>query len=81
MIFAVITKTPCVVLPNNNHKILQTYNDWLSGIKHIWLLQQYNLSNILNVVKELLELDQIEVEKPDFTKQLFQLESFIKNAN
>ena len=30
MILSVIAGTPCVVLPNSNHKILQTYRDWLN---------------------------------------------------
>ncbi|MCT1364396.1 MULTISPECIES: polysaccharide pyruvyl transferase family protein [unclassified Microbacterium] len=29
MIFAAVTGTPCVVLPNTNHKIVGTYEDWL----------------------------------------------------
>lgn len=29
MIFAAVTGTPCVVLPNSNHKITGTYEDWL----------------------------------------------------
>lgn len=31
MIFAVITGTPCVVLPNTNHKIRGTYDAWIKG--------------------------------------------------
>lgn len=30
MIFAAVTGTPCVVLPNTNHKITGTYEDWVS---------------------------------------------------
>lgn len=31
MIFATITGTPCIVLPNTNHKITGTYHDWIEG--------------------------------------------------
>ena len=30
MIFAAVTGTPCVVLPNTNHKITGTYRDWIA---------------------------------------------------
>lgn len=31
MIFAAVTGTPCVVLPNTNHKVTGTYKDWVAG--------------------------------------------------
>lgn len=30
MIFAAVTGTPCVVLPNTNHKITGTFHDWIA---------------------------------------------------
>lgn len=37
MVFCVITNTPCVVMDSGNHKVGQTYADWLSGVDGIEL--------------------------------------------
>lgn len=45
MIFSVITGTPCIVLPNSNHKIAQTYKDWVEDeCRYISLLDQFELN-------------------------------------
>jgi Exopolysaccharide biosynthesis protein len=59
MIFSYITNTPCIVLQNNNHKILMTYNDWLSKCNFIKLIQNYNLENILKTLDSLYKLKKI----------------------
>lgn len=36
MIFCYLTKTPCVVFDNDNHKIRHTYEKWLQGANYIF---------------------------------------------
>ena len=36
MIFCYLTKTPCVVFDNDNHKIRNTYEKWLQGCDYIF---------------------------------------------
>jgi pyruvyl transferase EpsI len=35
MVFAAITATPCIVLPNSYHKIKGLYDDWLTHLPYI----------------------------------------------
>lgn len=63
MIFSYITNTPCIVLQNNNHKILMTYNDWLSNCNYIKLIQEYNLEKILKTLDSLYKLEKIDKAK------------------
>ncbi|WPC22385.1 polysaccharide pyruvyl transferase family protein [Pediococcus inopinatus] len=42
MIFAYITKTPCVVIKNSNHKITDTYSTWLSQCNYIEMMDDFN---------------------------------------
>jgi pyruvyl transferase EpsI len=46
MIFAAITATPCVVMPNSNHKIRSTYEAWLSDLPHIVFLESPTAANL-----------------------------------
>ena len=38
MIFAALTKTPCIVVPNSNYKIKGIY-EWLKGLNYISFLE------------------------------------------
>lgn len=67
MIFSVITKTPCVVLVNNNHKIKQTYKDWLQSLPHVCLIEEYDLDNIINTIKAMDEIDSSEIKLPELS--------------
>ncbi len=58
MIFCYITKTPCVVLENNNHKIRSTFETWLSDQNFIILSSYEKLGEDIT---KLLNLDHIEV--------------------
>ncbi len=57
MIFCAITKTPCIVLPNSNHKISCTYNDWLFDLNYIKFIEKYDDEVILNSIQELYNYD------------------------
>jgi len=57
MIFSYITSTPCIVLGNNNHKIMSTYNTWLSSCNFVKFVDDSN--DINNVIDDLLSLENI----------------------
>ena len=57
MIFAAITKTPSLVLLNNNHKIIQTYNDWLFDCEYIILVSNVSDDEIVKNIKVLKSLN------------------------
>lgn len=52
MIFCFITKTPCLVLPNNNFKIEKSY-DWIKECGYIYFINKKldfeNIANLLNL--------------------------------
>lgn len=77
MIFSVITKTPCVVLTNTNHKILQTYKNWLSELPHVCLVENYHLEKILSGIEKLMLVDNQSIELPDLQKKYNVLEKAI----
>ncbi|MFA0067594.1 polysaccharide pyruvyl transferase family protein [Vibrio breoganii] len=58
MIFSVITKTPCVVLENSNHKIIQTYKNWLSNLDYIQLVEPNSVSEVINKIQELRRIEE-----------------------
>lgn len=64
MIFSVITKTPCVVLTNSNHKVLQTYQDWLSQLKHVCLIESYSLEQVLTGIEALASFSSDSIQLP-----------------
>lgn len=61
MIFAAITKTPCVVLNNYNHKIRGTY-DWIKDLPFIALVD--NREGLETIIKELYSYN-INEDKSD----------------
>lgn len=54
MILAALAGTPCLVLPNSNHKIRQTWQDWLVDVPQVRFLSLAELSTVGAVVDELL---------------------------
>jgi pyruvyl transferase EpsI len=69
MIFSVITKTPCVVLVNNNHKIKQTYKDWLQNLPLVCLIEEYDVENIIDTIKAMSDINSSEVMLPELSKK------------
>lgn len=53
MILSFVTGTPCIVLPNSNHKISQTVKDWLFAEERIFLYE--NQTHIRNQIKYFIE--------------------------
>jgi pyruvyl transferase EpsI len=52
-IFSVISRTPCVVIENNNHKIRSTWETWLSGLPSVRLLSDPEPAAVIAAVREL----------------------------
>lgn len=63
MIFCAITKTPCVVLPNSNHKIAGTYYKWLSDLEYIEFVKEYDEKIVLDFIYKYYSID-IDKYKP-----------------
>ncbi|MBQ3047619.1 MAG: polysaccharide pyruvyl transferase family protein [Clostridia bacterium] len=51
MIFCAITNTPCIVLPNYNHKIKSTYYNWLEKFEYIKFVENIDEIN-LDLIKK-----------------------------
>ena len=68
MIFSVITKTPCVVLTNSNHKILQTYKNWLQQLSSVCLIEEYSLEQVLDNIDILSQLTVKDVQLPQLSE-------------
>lgn len=56
MVFCAITKTPCVVLPNYNHKIEGVY-DWVSDLEYIIMIK--DMTELEEAIKSLLKIERI----------------------
>lgn len=69
MIFSVITKTPCVVLLNNNHKIIQTYRDWLYDLEHIVLLDDPDTTLITKTIQKLRAYTKSDISLPNILNE------------
>lgn len=58
MIMCLLAGTPCLVLPNSNHKISQTWLDWLQANKGLVFVQQNSFDNIPLYINHLLTQSQ-----------------------
>lgn len=71
MIFAAVTRTPCVVLPNSNHKITGTYEDWLKdACPFIRFADGRDAKSLRRVIDEAMVAGRAEVRPPqlDFSQ-------------
>ncbi|WP_252109653.1 MULTISPECIES: polysaccharide pyruvyl transferase family protein [unclassified Halomonas] len=64
MILAALAGTPCLVLPNSNHKIRQTWTDWLRDVPQVRFLELGELSNIDGIVQDVLAIPRREPAHP-----------------
>lgn len=58
MIMCLLAGTPCLVLPNSNHKISQTWLDWLQIKQNLIFVQQNSFDNIPLYINQLLTQSQ-----------------------
>lgn len=66
MIFAIITKTPCIVLRSLDYKVIETY-ELIKDLNYIRLIDDLDLKNIKEIIQELESLDKFD----DISKDLF----------
>ena len=62
MIFALITKTPCIAFDNSNKKISSTYNTWLKDVPYIKIYDDFEELPILNCMRDFSNLTQDDFE-------------------
>ncbi|MBW9145263.1 polysaccharide pyruvyl transferase family protein [Clostridium sp. CM027] len=55
MIFAFITKTPCIILRSADHKIIESYK-WIEGINYMRFVKELEFNTINNEIEELINL-------------------------
>lgn len=75
MIFAVITKTPCIVLSNYNHKVKGVYN-WIKELNYIEFLEDIN--DIEEKCNKLLTTYEKGINEIDMSKNFKKLVDLIK---
>ena len=54
MILSLVAGTPCLVLPNSNHKIRQTWKDWLLDVPQLKFIEPEQLPELAGMVDALL---------------------------
>lgn len=54
MILCLLSGTPCLVLPNSNHKIRQTYMDWLKDHPRLMFVELENFTQVSKYIDQLL---------------------------
>ena len=80
MIFCAITKTPCVVLANSNHKIEGVYRQWLSNLKYITFVEEFDLARIESSTIAMKELDLSSVPIVDLSAEFEPLREALRKA-
>jgi len=75
MIMCYITKTPCIVFTNNNHKIISTYNTWLGNQNFIKLCSEEDIESCKELIKKLMNLK--EVEKDDIISKFAKINKLL----
>ena len=68
MVFAAITKTPCIVTKSLDHKVTGTY-EWIKKLNYIKLVDNLEFENIKPLIDELTNLD--ELTNINFTQSYF----------
>ena len=56
MILALVAGTPCLVLPNANHKIRQTWQDWLQDVPQLRFVEPEGLAELPAMLESLLSV-------------------------
>lgn len=59
MIFAYITGTPCVALPNTNHKVIGCYQ-WIKQCQYISVCNSYDIDEILEEIDRISEVKEVD---------------------
>ena len=77
MIFAAITGTPCIALPNTNHKITGTYTDWIAEqCAYVTMLERVDAKKLEIAAREvtsapaLRSYDDVRFDYSDLTRAI-----------
>lgn len=77
MIFAFITKTPCIVLRSSDHKIIESYK-WIKNINYIKFMDDLDFNVIDKEINSLMKIDKFD--RTNFRQKYFNgLVKTIKN--
>lgn len=57
MIFAYITGTPVIVFDNNNHKVFNSYNNWLKEANYVHYANDYSELELKDLIDEYMAYD------------------------
>lgn len=76
MILCMLSGTPCLVLPNSNHKIRQTYLDWLKDHPRLIFVELENFTQVSKYIDQLLS--QPRGKLTDSSVELTQYKQLIK---
>ncbi|MCD2502362.1 polysaccharide pyruvyl transferase family protein [Clostridium sp. NSJ-145] len=68
MVFAAITKTPCIVTKSLDHKVVGTY-EWIKDLNYIRLVNDLEFDKIKPIIEELISLK--EYTKIDLNSKYF----------
>lgn len=68
MIFATITKTPCIVLRSLDHKVIESYK-WLKDLNYIRFTDELDIDHIKILIEELSVLK--DLDKTSFKEKYF----------
>lgn len=71
MILSVLAGTPCLVIPNSNHKIRQTWLDWLCGQSLVRFLEPAEFNKLPDVLSTLLKQPHGDISMPSLDRALF----------
>lgn len=69
MIFAFITATPCIVLPNNNYKIEGCYS-WIKNCGYIYFMNELNISKLTTLLSKKVRSLDFETVSNKLKKQI-----------
>ena len=67
MIFCYITKTPCIVFDNSNHKISETYETFLKEQNFIKLIKNNGMEDFEKEIEDLMKITSKNIEKIDLS--------------
>lgn len=72
MILSAVAGTPCLVLPNDNHKIHQTWLDWLTDTPQVKFITLEDMATLPEALKALLVTARRDPEKPPVSAAHYQ---------
>ena len=76
MVFCAITKTPCIVLPNYNHKVEGVY-EWISKLGYIIMIK--SLGDLEEAIHKLQKIEAPEYDNSDIVQGFEALTKLLKS--